>query len=289
MAAQLAAADRQLGLLALVILLALAAAALHAGGSRPLLAVVLVCTAYPAIRQLVDGNIEFLVIGGALLLLWALPRQHTAAFALGVLMCSAKFQESWLLLGAQGLAAWQRWPRPQFVRMLTWVAMPALALLAWRGPEWLAALRQFPFAGTQIDASLQAVTARLGLPVWVYVLLMAGVGLASVAMLRRSQSQVGQLQAGGLLAAGLLLAPYAASNSVLSPLALAGSALLVASPALGALLFALASIPYLLMGNLAWRLHSESDYWAFVLLLILLAALRALNPLSKPTKLKADS
>lgn len=258
------------GLLSLASLGVLVASASYSSlGRQRLLVALLLGLSYPAIRQIADGNIELLVIAGSLLLLCALPRQRPWLFAFGFLLCSAKIQESWLLLASAAWLAWRQWPRRYFWRMSAAVALPVVLLLGWRGAAWLQAMQQFPFAGTPIDASLQAVAGRAGLPsgaleMWV------GVGLCALWVMRHaSRNNLQPLSAGALLAAGLLLAPYAASNSVLTPLALAGSALLVARPVVGLLVFAAAYVPYLLMGNVEWRLMHESDYWAAVLLLIL--------------------
>lgn len=260
------------GLVALITLFTLALAAVRHSERRSLWAGVLLCASYPAVRQLADGNIEFLVIAGAMLLLWALPRQHVGEFALGTLMCSSKLQESWLLLAIAGLIAWRQWPVHSLLRMLVCVLVPAFMFLAWRGSAWLDALEVFPFAGTQIDASLHAVAGRLGLPVGVYVAALVAVLAGVFAIVRRSGWQLHPLQAGSLLAAGLLLAPYAASNSVLGPLALALPVGLSRGTR-GVLLLAAANLPYLLIGNAEWRLTQESNYWALVLMLVFVSGL----------------
>lgn len=266
-------------LLGLLCLCVLALCVPRTGRLRWAAGVLLLCSSYPALRQLADGNLELLVIGGILLLLAAARRYNAWLLAAGVLLASAKIQETWLFLLVYGWQTLRSWPRRPLLQAAGQVLALALPLLAWKGSEWWLAMRTFPWGGTLIDSSLAAVSGRHA--AWLLWLLWPAVLAITLAALWRSgvhkASMLTQLQAGALVAAGLLLAPYAASNSVLTPLALAGSALWAARPALGVLLFAAANIPYGLMGNLQWRLTQESDYWCAVLLLILLLSLSSVQ------------
>jgi hypothetical protein len=221
------------------------------------------------VRQLVDGNIELLIIAGALLIVWALPRRQPLAFAAGVLLSSAKLQESWLLLIAAGGLAYMQWGSRAALKAYALAAVPVFAALLWRGADWWAALQRFPFAGTSIDASLRATFARLGLPDWLFIASWLAGLAATLLVLRRRGGALGRPEAGALVAAGLLLAPYAASNSVLTPLTLAAPALFARRLWLGAGLFVLADLPYLLLGDVAWRFNAESNYWTGFLVLLL--------------------
>lgn len=238
------------------------------------LGVLLLCSSYPALRQLADGNLEALVIAGVLLLLAASRRHNPWLLAAGLLLATAKIQATWLFLLVLGLHTVRTWPRRQLVAAVAITSAAALPLLGWKGSEWWLAMRTFPWAGTLIDSSLAAVSGRhAAWLVWLWPLILGATLFALWRSGAFTAAAPTQLQAGALAAAGLLLAPYAASNSVLTPLALAGSALLTARPALGVLLFAAANVPYAMMGNLEWRLAHESDYWSAVLGLILLLSL----------------
>lgn len=252
-------------------LLAVLLAAASAGSTRRqrAAAVLLLCTSYPAVRQLVDGNIELLIIAGALLIVWALPRWQSLALAAGLLLASAKIQESWLLLAVACGLAYVQWGFRPALKAYALAAVPVAASLLWRGADWWAALQRFPFAGSSIDASLRATFARLGLPDWLFIAGWLAMFVGMLWALRRRGLALGRLEAGALVAAGLLLAPYAASNSVLTPLALAAPALLARKPWLGAGLFLLADLPYLLLGDVAWRFNAESNYWTGFLVLLL--------------------
>jgi hypothetical protein len=250
----------------------LAAASVGSARRQRAAAILLLCTSYPAVRQLIDGNIELLIIAGALLIVWALPRRQPLAFAAGVLLAAAKVQESWLLLIAAGGLAYVQWGFRAALKAYALAAVPVLAALLWRGADWWAALQRFPFAGTSIDASFRATSARNSLPEWLFIASWLAVLAATLLVLRRG-GVLGRAEAGALVVAGLLLAPYAASNSVLTPLALAAPSLFVRRPWLGAGLFALADLPYLLLGDVAWRFNAESNYWTLFLLVLLAASL----------------
>lgn len=238
-------------------------------GRKWLLGVLALATSYPALRQLVDGNLEALVIAGVLLLLpqaaATADRRRPWLLAAGLLLATAKIQETWLLLALLGLLVWRSWPRPQLARAAGLTLLCAAPLLAWKGGEWWQAMVTFPWPGTAIDSSLGAFAARTA--PWLLWVLWPLVLLVTLATLR-ARPQLDRLSTGALLAAGLLLAPYAASNSVLTPLALAGPALLQRRAWLGAAAFALADLPYLFLGNLAWRTNFESNYWTVFLLLL---------------------
>lgn len=253
------------GLWAFLLLVVLGFAARRGSGpSSGALAIVLLCSSYHTIRQVVDGNIELLVIAGALLLLAALPRRQAWLFAAGVLLTSAKIQGSWLLILAAVFVVWRSWGTPAALRAYALAGLPVLLALLWRGAEWWQALQRFPFTGTAIDASLLATLARLRAPGWLIAAAWLLVLAATLWALRRRS--FAQVQVGALAAAGLLLAPYAASNSVLTPLALVAPPLLARRLWLGVVVFAFANLPYFLLDNTAWRTHSESNYWTFFLL-----------------------
>jgi len=61
--------------------------------------IVLVSLAYPTLRTIIDGNFELFVIGGALLIIYAVTNRLPVAMIAGVLLITSKIQESWYLLG----------------------------------------------------------------------------------------------------------------------------------------------------------------------------------------------
>jgi hypothetical protein len=242
--------------------------------SRPrwAIGVLLLCLSYPALRQFADGNLEFLLIAGSLLVLWALPRKQLWPLAFGILLLSSKAQATWLFLLFLGLQAWKTLSRRDLlflVAALSGVILPTLAL---RGREWLAALAGFPFTGSAIDSSLKATVGRLGAPPLAFWLLAVLILLSTMSVLRRSPGLT-RSHAALLLTASLLLAPYAASNSVLTPLAIGVIPLFQKRPWLGILLLGLFYLPYAVLGHTDLRTAWEASYWTVVLLLTWLVLL----------------
>jgi hypothetical protein len=232
---------------------------------RNLAAALLLCTSYPAVRQLVDGNLEAFVFGGVLLLVWAAGRRSAAGFALGALLASSKIQASWLLLLFASWWIYTNWLRREFWKAAIYIALPVLITIVWRGGDWLEALARFPFRGTALDASLFATGSRLSLPgaitgiIWLLV-------LAGSIWALRDRRMPGRAQASLLVSAGLLLAPYAASNSVLTPLALGVPLLFPRRPWVGLSLFVLANAPFVFLNDVSWRTNYEASYWTLVLI-----------------------
>jgi hypothetical protein len=231
--------------------------------------VALVVLSYPALRQLVDGNLEVLIIGGVLLMLWALPRQHTLGMAAGMLLAAAKIQESWLLLAVAAILIAREWAPRQWLRSLGWGTLLAGPLLLFYGRDWWVSNLSFThiWPGTPVDSSIYGLLLRFGLPTWLWVLAAVIILSAGFWATRRRGLALGRLDAGWLLAAGLLLAPYAASNSVLTVLAIGVIPLFQRRPLVGLALILLYDLPLLTGGNAELRLVWEASYWTLVLIL----------------------
>lgn len=237
------------------------------GRGQWLLGAALLATAYPSLRQVVDGNLEALVIGGVLLILWAVKREHSLGLAAGALLAAAKIQESWLLFFVLALWLLREWPLRKLLASTAWALALAAPWLLWKGSEWLNAVLSFPWPGSAIDSSLRASLARLGIAAtlsWALWALLLGLTLWA---LMRDGRKMDRIRAGWLVASGLLLGPYAASNSVLTPLALGVIPLMQKRQALGLGLIALYNLPYLALSAPQLRAAWESGYWTGVLLI----------------------
>jgi hypothetical protein len=239
-----------------------------------LLGVVILCGSYPALRQFVDGNLEAIVIGGTLLVLWALPKRHAPAMTLGVLLLATKLQASWLCLLVLFFWIYNTWPRRELLKTVALTLTIVATSLLWKGGDWWAALQTFPFQGTAIDSSLWA-NAEFMPPLSIWVLV-AGILLVTLQILRRPGRQLGRIEIGALLAAGLLLSPYAASNSVLTQLAIGVIPLVLEYPALGFAALTFYFLPYIALSRPDLRANYEGMYWTGVLLLTWLVLIGSL-------------
>jgi len=236
-----------------------------------LLGVALLASSYPALRQIVDGNLEALVIGGILLLLWGAKRKNPWALAAGSLLAAAKVQETWLLLILLGFWLLREWPPRSLLKAAGLAIGFAAPFLVWKGIDWLNAILHFPWPGTAIDSSLHATLARLAVPNYLYWILWLAIAAITIYVLFRRGLHIGRIDAGLLLTAGLLLGPYAASNSVLVPLAIGVIPLLQRKLSLGIGLLVLYDLPYLALTRTDLRVNWESSYWTAILLITWMA------------------
>jgi hypothetical protein len=225
----------------------------------------LVCS-FPALRQVMDGNLEAFVIAGVILALWGAKYKNPWALALGILLAAVKIQETWLFLFALSTSVITIWPRRSIMKMISLVLVIAVPFILWKGNEWSYAMLHFPWPGSAIDSSLQATVARIALPLQLYWLMGGAILSITLGVLWRRGVQFSRSEAGLLVTASLLLAPYAASNSVLTPLAVGVIPLLQRRPIFAISLVALHDLPFIALGRPDLRSTMESSYWTLVLL-----------------------
>ena len=123
---------------------------------------------FPNLRNLVDTNLEWMVIAGALLLIWAASKRSVLGLAFALVLVSSKAHETWLLVSAVGIFVIQHWPRRD---QLVSAGLPLRFIApfaAWKGAEWPAALNKFPGNAYFLDAyhnvSLRASLSKFGFP-----------------------------------------------------------------------------------------------------------------------------
>ncbi len=174
-----------------------------------------------AMRNMADGNLEGIVIAGVLLIVYGYHRQHPWLLAGGILLATAKPQESSLLLLALGVYVLLTFPRQTILRLVGGLLIVIVPMMLWRGQQWLAALFGTYQAGTIMDVGLMAALRRAALFPdalnWLLWLLVIGVTAGVVWLSQRTLSRE---KAGMLIAASLLIAPYAAGNNVLAVIAI---------------------------------------------------------------------
>ena len=233
--------------------------------SRWIAAVFILAVSYPSLRQIIDGNLEAMAILGVLIVLSALKTQNELLLAIGFLLSTGKIQSSWLFI--LGLSIWlfREWPKEKILRAIAWVAGLALPFLYWRGADWLTALLEIP-QPSQVSSSLNASLVRLSVPIPAIWIIWLTVFLVSLRTLLKKEWTFSPETVGMLSSASLLLAPYAASNSVLSPLSLGVIPLWLKNRMLGGVVLILFNLPYLAITNSDLRIAWESSYWTGVLL-----------------------
>jgi hypothetical protein len=230
------------------------------------LAIFLLITSFPSLRHLVDGNLEGLVIGGALLLLAGLERRQPLLTAAGLLLVTVKPQEVWMWMIVLAVELWRTWSRRAFWQMGGLVAFMVVVTLAWKGLEWWPSMADSPYRGTIIDISLLAASDRLGWPVWVKALAAALLGGVTLGIALRAAPAPFREKATFLVAASMLLSPYTAGNSFLTIVGLGVIPLFLARPPLGLALLVLTNLPYFADKN--WLFNCQSYYWTVLLLIV---------------------
>jgi len=214
--------------------------------ARHWLAILLLISSYPSLRQVADGNVEALVIGGILLILFGLRKENPLLLAIGILLASAKFQETWLLLIVLGLYLLRDW-RHWLLTVYT-VALVVMLSLLWRGREWFDALHNLPQPGqgTLLDMSLVSVLGQHNSPYLLTGLVWIALVAVTMWIIAKDKSNLSRDKAGFLICASLMLAPYAAGNSLLTAFAIGVIPLLANFPAVGLVLIALTDVQYVL-------------------------------------------
>ncbi|MDW8325886.1 MAG: hypothetical protein RMK99_04905 [Anaerolineales bacterium] len=203
------------------------------------------------IRLLVEGNLAALVVGGVLLIMNGLRHPNPWALVFGILLATAKVQESWLLLL---MLVWQllkSWPIQRLLMVGAGVAGLILPSMLVSGSDWLASA--FGAEGSFLSHAARTTgnAGWLGIarwaeisPFWTWFVWLAMLA-TTVWLGQLGKPTLSREKAGFLIAASMLLSPYTggASLAVLATLGLVPLWQRRFWPGLG--LWLLSSSPYL--------------------------------------------
>jgi len=192
-----------------------------------LLSVMLMLTAFPTLRVLADGQLDAQVIGGVVLIVYAMRTKNPVALAFGALFATAKPQAVFLFVPYVAWLVLRGWDVRRWLVALIIVLAFVVPLGIWKGAEWLAALGGTYQAGGIIDISLVAALNRLEfVPSPIIFCLWLALLLATIAIALFTAPTLTREKATFLITASLLLAPYSAGNSVIIVLAVGAVMLL---------------------------------------------------------------
>jgi hypothetical protein len=214
----------------------------------------------------VDGNIEGIVIVGALLIIYGFPRLNIWALGIGILLASAKPQEVWVFLIVIGISILRQWPKQKWIPLGLLISAVVVLSLLWQGQAWWEAMVGIPERGLLVDSSLQAAFGRAGLPLWILAIVWCLLLVISVYIALKSKPSVSRESASLLIAASMLLAPYTAGNSFLTCVALGIVPLFITRPKIGIILFVLTDLPFLATQEM--RYWWGAYYWTAMLLVV---------------------
>jgi len=251
------------------------------------LSILLLVISFPTIRNIVDGNMENLVVGGVLLILYGYSKNNLYAVVIGILIATIKLQEVSLLLVVVALYVLLTWAPRKWLKMGLCLAGAIGLSLIWRGQSWLVALfglNYLKYTDSIIDMSVSAALRRLGfIPSFVITLIWIAILGITLFVAWKSRPTLSREKAGMLIAASLLIAPYAAGNSVLSVLAIGVIPLFQANRLLGGIFIALVNLPFLWSTDMLYNF--QAYYWTVVVFLIW--AFLAWSCFSTPSQHKA--
>lgn len=228
--------------------------------------VFLIVSSIPTLRVVVDAQLEILVIGGILAVVYGLRAEAPLILAVGSLFATAKPQAVFLLMPIVGLYMLLNWNRTNVVRTVALVGLVVIPTAIWRGAEWIDAVNGTYQAGSLIDIGLGASMRRTeAFSEPIIALARLAVLIATACIIWISERTISSEKATLLVTSSLLLAPYAAGNSVLIVLAVGVLPLLQRRFWLGLLMFVIADI-YLYF-NRPSLAEYISYYWTAFLLL----------------------
>jgi hypothetical protein len=238
---------------------------------------------YPAVRTIVDGNIEFLILAGLVLMELGLLRKNPVLLGLGVLLAATKVQETWILILFLPLLAGKEWFPRRGLAVLGIAALIGLPAMLWKGRDWLMSILTSPYRGSIMDSSLLTTIQRMGgAPYLACIFWVLGLGATAFVCLRYVRGPSREAF-GFLAAASLLLAPYAAGNNLLIVYAIGIAPLFLSRRWEGVLLAVLINFPYLLLPFRELNYWYSATYWTLVLVLAsVLFALRLRGRNSTP-------
>ena len=252
------------------------------GRGRHLLGLALLVTAYPTLRHIADGNLEWLVIPGFLLTVYGYEKDKIWPLAAGLLLATAKVQEAWLPCLVLAVYLLRTWQVKRLLALAGLIMVFVIPALIWLGREWIFGITHVIESGSIMDSSLVSTLARLHLPGWPAV---AGwLILAALVALYAwySGPTFTRQKAAALIAASLLLSPYAAGNSYLTLLAVGIIPLVMAGYLPAVILMVLVDLPYLAGRDLLF--NWSATYWTVLMLLwiVIAATLPGTQPQPRP-------
>ncbi len=266
------------GLISLLSIVGLVFSVPKKHGRLDIVGIVLLALSFPSLRNLADGNLGGIVVGGIALVVWGYNTQNIYAFAAGLLLATLKPQETWLLCGSVVALTFREWSLATRRRTFLLAGGVVLFSMALWGDQWIRALfvgRSHEIGlsavmgrGSLIDISLSAALARLGMSGRWIAAAWGGLFLVTIGFLWRYRSRyLTWPPVAFLVSSSMLLSPYVSSgNSFLTIVAVALIPLWQEYKLAGALALILTSLPFL--ASRAMLFSYQAYYWSALLLVV---------------------
>ncbi|TFH35433.1 MAG: DUF2029 domain-containing protein [Anaerolineales bacterium] len=233
-----------------------------------LLVTIFLVTSYPSLRTIADGNVEVLPIAGVLLTLFGYRTRRPWLMAIGLLVASAKPQETWLLIVILALFVLRTWPLKRILPAALGISVVLAVSMILIGREWIDALIGIEARGSIMDMSLLSSLARLRLPPIVIWGIWITIFCITLYVTFATGSFVDHRKAGLLITASLLLAPYAAGNNLLVVASIGVMPLFISDLKTALALAILIDLPYLMLGQISVVFWYGAYYGTVTLLLM---------------------
>ncbi|MCB9435796.1 MAG: hypothetical protein H6673_02250 [Anaerolineales bacterium] len=233
--------------------------------------ILLVATAYPALRLYGDANVDALVILGIWLLVAGYNRRISWMMALGVLIATIKPQAVTLLLIILAVYCWQHLVPKIWIRAAGIVMVVVLISLLAYGGGWFDAIS----VGTLPSGiSLPGLLSELDVPQGLIVLVQLLIGGITLGVALKGPPVFSTLKIGMLTVASMIVSPYTNGHGMVIAMALVAAPFLLLRPFLGVMLILLLDFPIAtFISNSQASQIKLGYYWTGVLIIYWIVAL----------------
>ncbi|GAB5490158.1 MAG: hypothetical protein Phog2KO_03730 [Phototrophicaceae bacterium] len=207
----------------------------------PIIATLLVLSAQPSLQNFTDLNLEFIVIAGVLLSLWAYKQEKPLLLGFGVLLAATKPQEVVLLLFLLGLFVLRYYPWRKTLKTALIPVSIFIVTTFLYGQAWLRNVAIRADGGI----TLQGMSYLYDIPIMLIWIIRICFIATTIGIIIRGTPRITRLGAGALVAASLIIAPYIAGLSHVTLFGIGLTTLVLKSPKIGILVFLLYFAPYL--------------------------------------------
>lgn len=264
------------GLTIIISLVALTICVPKKNNKPDIMAILLLVLSFPSLRNLADGNLEGLIIGGIALALWSYQTRKPILLAVGILLASIKFQETWLLSLVLMYLIIKKWTSSDTLKTVIFGGMVVgISMIFW-GRDWVASLVSNSAGsatlssamgmGSLIDISLSGALERISVSLSSINIIVGLLLLATFFLLYIFDRRDNLFHANSvslLLTASMLIAPYVSGNSFLTVIAIGIVPLFQGNRILGMVLFFLVNVPYFFSQDMLY--YYQSYYWTVLL------------------------
>jgi hypothetical protein len=205
------------------------------------LALFLLLTSFPVMRNFADANIDAFVVLGVLLIIFSYQEDKPILLSLGLLMAAIKPQGIILLYLVLIIYILMTKTFPFILKAGLTTLILALPPTLWGWERWFVMLMTRAPLGISISGTLKG----WGVPNAAIIPIQIIFATATVVLALAGNRKLSRIKAGFLIAGSMLVSPYAGGLLLLAILAIGVIPLFLEKPFLGVILFVLYDLAYL--------------------------------------------